>query len=188
MAGNNGSTWAADVKNTSGRIDPNVLPEYTLLPSSPSQSAVSYNELGAETQASSSASNAHAHAHTSAPDPISGAEPPPSTLRLLYIGLLAIIAPPLVIFWVSLAAAVGMLYGCGKILEAVGRGLAFGPEALYRGWMGMRGKEWWRVVPVSDRRPVQEGAQEGVVEGQVSLEDVEAGQAISGRGREPSGW
>ena len=167
MANSDSNTWPADIKNAEGHIDPNVLPEYTLLPASPPQSVVSYD------------ANDHPEPGTG-----TGDAPSPTTttttcatesqgiLKLLYMGLLAIVVPPIVCSCAGLAAGAMVLYGCGKILEGVGRALAFGPEVVYRAWVARRADAFVHAVRASG--VTQEGAREEVVlEGQVALEDVD---------------
>ncbi|KAM5538586.1 hypothetical protein V8D89_007615 [Ganoderma adspersum] len=178
-------TWPADVKNAEDRIDPNVLPEYTLLPSSPPQSAVSYNEspgacasndVGSSSAASAANLNADTVTADSAPTPTCGTESL-RIVKLLYVGMLALAIPPVFLSWMGLAMGAVVLYGCGKILEGIGRALAFVPEALYRQCVARRAKKFWRAVG-ENGAAAREGQQgeEIVVEGQVALEDVEAGQ------------
>ena len=192
-------TWPADVKNSEGRngVDPNVLPEYTLLPTSPPQSVVSYDEppppqahpspipntvgpsasLNPNTNGNSNMNMANAEA---AAAPTCGAEPL-RIVKLLWVGVLALAVPPILLAWMGLATAAIVLYGCGKILEGVGRACAFVPEMVYRGCVRRRAARCWRAVSAGGGAR-REGAQEEqeqeecVEEGRVALEDVETGQ------------
>ncbi|KAI0701568.1 hypothetical protein C8T65DRAFT_656344 [Cerioporus squamosus] len=78
---------------------------------------------------------------------------------------MAIILPPAIVAAAAVASAGAMLYGCGKVLEGIGRGLAYVPEILYRACVGKQVKNVaakWR-----GRRRAAQG------------EDVEAGAIVS---------
>ena len=159
-------TWNPDVKSPEGPIDPAVLPEYTLLPASPPQSVVSYNGPDGASDAGPSAPPQNGD-----PTPTCGAESL-NIFKLLYTGILAIVLPPTIIGGAVLAAGGVMMYGCGKMLEGIGRGLAIGPEVVYRTYIKSRA----RMLGGALRQARQVSEREQVVEGQVTLEDVEAGQ------------
>ncbi|EJF56641.1 hypothetical protein DICSQDRAFT_157787 [Dichomitus squalens LYAD-421 SS1] len=167
MASTQTQTWQPDVKSHEGPIDPAVLPEYTLLPASPPRSVVSYNDPDGASEAGSSASNHNADATTCGIESL-------KIIKMLYTGILAIVFPPMIIGGAALAAAGVMLYGCGRVLEGIGRGLSIGPEVVFRTFMRKRVKMLRGALREGRRVPEQEQGQ--VVEGQVALEDVEAGQ------------
>ncbi|KAI0701560.1 hypothetical protein C8T65DRAFT_656313 [Cerioporus squamosus] len=67
---------------------------------------------------------------------------------LIWTGLSAIIFPPAIVAGAAVASAAVMLYGCGKLLEGIGRGLAYAPELLYRACVGKQVKKvaaTWRA-------------------------------------------
>lgn len=74
---------------------------------------------------------------------------------------MAIILPPAIVGAAAVASAAVMLYGCGKVLEGIGRGLAYAPEQLYRACISKRVKK------------VAQACRARRASGQV--EDVEAG-------------
>ena len=171
----NANIWNPDVKSPEGPIDPAALPEYTLLPASPPESVVSYEpETGA--QAASEAGSPAAAASGTHDGAGCGAETF-SIFKLLYTGMLAIVLPPMIAGAAGLAAGAVMLYGCGKLLEGIGRGMSLVPETIYRRLVLKR----FRMlrVSMSERRQIEsqlENGQGADVEGQVALEDVEAGR------------
>lgn len=67
-------------------------------------------------------------------------------MRAIMRGLVAIVLPPVVLAGAGVAAGFGVIYGIGKLLEGIGRGLAAGPEALYRVCAGKRVRAAWRAV------------------------------------------
>ena len=180
------NNWPADIKKADGRndIDPNVLPEYTLLPTSPPP-AVSYNEspeagngVGPSDQASAADLNVDGDADGQTPT--CGTESL-RIIKLLYVGMMALALPPVFLAGMALAMGAVVLYGCGKILEGIGRACAFVPEMVYRGCVRRRAARCWRAVSAGGGAR-REGAQEEqeqeecVEEGRVALEDVETGQ------------
>ncbi|PIL22980.1 hypothetical protein GSI_15677 [Ganoderma sinense ZZ0214-1] len=175
MPNNRDDTWPTDVKNAERRsidVDPNVLPEYTLLPTSPPPEpeydgapphaspvdnpndvtiGLGMPSTSTSTSNSNPNSNAGAGAEACQCTGTCGAE----TLRivkLLYIGLLALAVPPVLLACVALAMGAVALYGCGKVLEGTGRALAVGPEAVYRAWVAKRARRFWRAVRGGERR------------------------------------
>ena len=185
-------TWPADVKNSEGRngVDPNVLPEYTLLPASPPPPpAVSYNNespeagngAGPSDQVHASAATLNVDGDAEAQTPTCGTESL-RIVKLLYVGLMALALPPVFLAGMALAMGAVVLYGCGKILEGIGRACAFVPEMVYRGCVRRRAARCWRAVSAGGgaRREgaeqEEEGEEECVEEGRVALEDVETGR------------
>ncbi|KAI0769817.1 hypothetical protein C8Q74DRAFT_851049 [Fomes fomentarius] len=154
---NNNAEWTADVKvavavtepqnQGQGRIDPAVLPEYTLLPDSPSGSAVGPDD---------SASNAGAGESSADEARPAACKEGLRIFRLLWMGMLAIVLPPAIVAAAAVGSAAAMLYGCGLMLEGIGRGIAIGPELLYRGCVTMRAK--MLVGAVRGRREGREAA------------------------------
>ncbi|RPD77377.1 hypothetical protein L226DRAFT_320814 [Lentinus tigrinus ALCF2SS1-7] len=51
-------------------------------------------------------------------------------VRAVSTGLLAIVVPPIAVGGVALAATGAVLYGSGKLVEGIGRGIAVGPEMV----------------------------------------------------------
>ncbi|RPD62871.1 hypothetical protein L227DRAFT_599616 [Lentinus tigrinus ALCF2SS1-6] len=150
MANTPGAEWQADVKVAAAdpqTVDPAMLPVYTALPTSPdgtpAPSAVGPND---------SASN------VGLPTCVDGL----NIFKLFWTGLAAIVLPPAIVAAAAIASAAVMLYGCGKMLEGIGRGLAYAPEHLYKACIGKQVKK----VAVAWRTR-RERATEG--------EDVEAG-------------
>lgn len=143
---NTNAEWTADVKvavaatepqnQGQGRVDPAVLPEYTLLPASPSGSAVGPDD---------SASNAGSASASACKEGL-------GIFRLLWTGMLAIVLPPAIVAAAAVACAAAMVYGCGKMLEGIGRGIAIGPEMLYRGCVTTRAKRLVDAVRLGTRR------------------------------------
>ncbi|KAH9890089.1 hypothetical protein C8Q73DRAFT_667760 [Cubamyces lactineus] len=62
-------------------------------------------------------------------------------MRTFTRGMKAIVYAPLLVIVAGIAAMLGVLYGCGKLTEAIGKGLSLGPETAY---------EWYRAR--EDRR------------------------------------
>ncbi|KAI0712686.1 hypothetical protein C8Q76DRAFT_492332 [Earliella scabrosa] len=125
--------WKADVKvaATEGNADPTVLPEYTLLPDSPAGSAV-----GPDDSASNSGSA------TGSPACNEGLD----IIKLLWTGVVALILPPAIVCAAAIASAAAMMYGCGKMLEGIGRSIAVGPELLWRACAAKRAKKFVKAL------------------------------------------
>ena len=123
MASQQGDTFKGDVKTPPAADEAQAhptLPEYTRLPasppgSSPAASVLTYADHGED-------------AREEGPTCAEGR----TIVKLLWTGFLALAIPPAIAALAALASAGAMLYGAGKVLEGVGRGLAAGPELLYR--------------------------------------------------------
>ncbi|KAI0769819.1 hypothetical protein C8Q74DRAFT_1218347 [Fomes fomentarius] len=87
-----------------------------------------------------------------------------NVLRLLWTGLLAILLPPAIVVAAALAAAGVILYGCGHVLEGVGRGLTIGSERL-----------WRRVSAAPQTKKLVKVVQAGWQGAQQASSDVEQG-------------
>ncbi|KAI0662312.1 hypothetical protein C8Q70DRAFT_931834 [Cubamyces menziesii] len=57
-------------------------------------------------------------------------------MRTFTRGMKAILYAPFLVLVAGIAAMLGVLYGCGKLTEAIGKGLSLGPETAY---------EWYRA-------------------------------------------
>ncbi|KAI0326899.1 hypothetical protein GY45DRAFT_1328361 [Cubamyces sp. BRFM 1775] len=57
-------------------------------------------------------------------------------MRTFARGMKAILYAPLLVLAAGIAAMLGVLYGSGKLVEAIGKGLSLGPETAY---------EWYRA-------------------------------------------
>lgn len=64
-------------------------------------------------------------------------------------GLLAIVVPPIAAAGVAVAGSAALIYGTGKILEGVGRGIAAGPEVMFRAYRSPRGRRVRRMFGAS---------------------------------------
>ena len=132
----NSTDWKADVKVAIAdpeAVNPAMLHEYTALPASPDGSPA----------ASAVGPNGFA-TNIGSPGCVDGL----NIVKLLWTGLVAITLPPAIVAAAALASAGVMLYGCGKMLEGIGRGLAYAPEQLYKAYIGARVKKiaaTWRA-------------------------------------------
>ena len=126
MANEPPTEWTADVK----AADAAVLPEYTPLPTSP-QGSPANSEVAPSDSASAVSYASDAGASPTCTEGL-------NIFKLLWTGFLAIVLPPGIIAMAALACAGVMIYGCGRILEAMGRGLSVGPEMIYRAYLGKR--------------------------------------------------
>ncbi|KAI0669128.1 hypothetical protein C8Q78DRAFT_992788 [Trametes maxima] len=140
---NKDAEWKQDAQ---AGADPSVLPEYTLLPASPA--------AGAASPPPPLPPRSHP---TPAPTPSTPSEGK-HILRAVARGLAALVLPPFILTAAALAAAAAMLYGCGKMLEGIGRGLAAGPELLYKGCVSRKAKRVWGALRGAGPRDVETGA------------------------------
>ncbi len=134
MANSPSADWRSDVKVAVAdpqAVDPAMLPEYTALPASPDGSPAS-----SDVSPHDSASN------VGSPSCVDGL----NIFKLLWTGLMAITLPPAIVAAAAIASAAVMLYGCGKMLEGIGRGLAYAPELLYKACVGKRVKTVARAL------------------------------------------
>ncbi|KAI0647657.1 hypothetical protein C8Q79DRAFT_521898 [Trametes meyenii] len=149
---NKDAEWKHDAQ---AGADPSVLPEYTLLPASPAGVATASHPPPPPPP--------HPH-HASNLEPIDAPARSEGKhiLRAVARGVAALVLPPFILTAAAVAAAAAMLYGCGKMLEGIGRGLAAGPELLYKGCVSRRAKRVWGALrgtgPQAVSRDVETGA------------------------------
>ncbi|OJT12837.1 hypothetical protein TRAPUB_10672 [Trametes pubescens] len=134
--------WQQDVAAAAAATDPANLPEYTFLPPSPSASS----PPTARTSTLPLSSSAEAASTASSSDDGRPRSEGRRIVRAIMRGLAAIVLPPVVVAGAAVAAGFAVIYGMGKLLEGIGRGLAAGPEALYRVCAGKRVRAAWRAV------------------------------------------
>ena len=60
--------------------------------------------------------------------------------------MLALILPPAIVCAAAIASAAAMMYGCGKMLEGIGRSIAVGPELLWRACAAKRAKKFVKAL------------------------------------------
>ncbi len=66
-------------------------------------------------------------------------------VRALSTGLLAIVVPPIAVGGVAIAATGAVLYGSGKLVEGIGRGISVGPEMAWKAYKSERGRRARRM-------------------------------------------
>ncbi|KAI0695776.1 hypothetical protein C8T65DRAFT_40506 [Cerioporus squamosus] len=62
-------------------------------------------------------------------------------VRAVSTGLLAIVLPPIAVGGVAIAATGVVLYGGGKLVEGIGRGISVGPEMAWKAYKSERGRK-----------------------------------------------
>ncbi|RPD62845.1 hypothetical protein L227DRAFT_573364 [Lentinus tigrinus ALCF2SS1-6] len=88
-------------------------------------------------------SKPHPNPDSYSPTPIPTKKPRSSgakVVRAVSTGLLAIVVPPIAVGGVALAATGAVLYGSGKLVEGIGRGIAVGPEMVWKAYRSEGGR------------------------------------------------
>ena len=70
-------------------------------------------------------------------------------LKMFGTGLLAIVLPPVLVTGAAIASAGVMIYGCGKLLEGIGKGISVGPEMAYKAGIKPQVKKLKRVLGIN---------------------------------------
>ncbi|KAI0632514.1 hypothetical protein C8Q77DRAFT_1159133 [Trametes polyzona] len=152
--------WQQDVAAAAAAADTTVLPEYTFLPPSPRSTSnpasppdMQYTTapLGAAPASSSPTADSDDDADSDASSDTGergrrGHGAGRRIVRAVKHGLLGIVLPPVILTGAVLAAAAAMVYGSGKVVEAIGRALSIGPERLYGACVSHRARAAWRAV------------------------------------------
>ena len=71
--------------------------------------------------------------------------------KMFGTGLLAIVLPPVLIAGAAIASAGVMIYGCGKLLEGIGKGISVGPEMAYKAGVKPQVKKLKRALGINRR-------------------------------------
>ncbi|TBU23262.1 hypothetical protein BD309DRAFT_974113 [Dichomitus squalens] len=146
MATQNKIEYTEDVK-----ADPFTLPEYTVpqpdSAPSPAHSTVAspHEERYQETADDESSDPEERSSETLQSD---GGK----ALKMLGTGVVAIVLPPVLIAGAAVASVGVMIYGCGKLLEGIGKGLAVGPETAYKAGVKPQVKRLKRVFGVDNSK------------------------------------
>ncbi|KAI0357357.1 hypothetical protein OH77DRAFT_1422197 [Trametes cingulata] len=151
--------WKQDAQ---AGAEPAVLPEYTLLPPSPSvASSPSAPAASGSTSAPGAPESDNDSSETSSSS--SNTSEGRRIVRGIMRGLAAIVLPPVIMTGAVLAAALAMIYGSGKMLEGIGRLIAVGPEKLYKVCVGKRAKAACKAMRGKKTRRAQADVEVGAI-------------------------